>query len=153
MSRKTKGMNYLSSFVERLKELMLFNNYNPNTLALRLGFKPSTVTRLIKGERAPTVNTLALIADCFNCSTDFLLGFETEPREGTYKKRPPLGQRIKKLVESSGYNGYTFCRFAKINESRYYDWVNEKHMPNVDSIVKIATALNRSVDFVLGREE
>ncbi|MDE6505553.1 MAG: transcriptional regulator [Clostridia bacterium] len=142
----------MSKFAETLDALLFDHNFKPNTFAKAIGVPSSTITRLLKCERAPSLKTLVKIAEHFKVTTDFLLGFENENSSTAFNLCPQIGERIKQLTEQNGYTGYRFCKECKLSEPRFYDWINGTHEPSVDNVIKIAKFLNCSVDFLLGRE-
>lgn len=152
--RDNFGINSMnmSKFAETLDALLFDHNFKPNTFAKAIDVPPSTITRLLKCERAPSLKTVVKIADYFNITADFLLGLETESSATSFNPCPPVGERIKQLTEQQGFTGYRFCKECKLSEPRYYDWINNNHEPSINNIIKIAKFFNCSVDYVLGRE-
>ena len=156
MLKKDFIMINLSKFAETL-ETLIFEHSNiekldGKTLAKHLGVAGPTITRYLNEKRAPSIKNLVLLADYFNCTTDFLLGRENENYAKSFKTCPPFSEQFVKLLDHYGYNCLTFANEAKIHQSRVYDWKNDKKVPTIDSIIKIAEFFDCSVDFVLGRE-
>lgn len=141
----------MSYFAERLKELMIEHGLNPRTLGEALSINRTTVTRYLNGTRQPSVATLVAIADYFNCTADFLLGFEDISSRDKFKSRPPFSQHLKVVLDSVGTNKYQLCKMTGIAESAIYDWQRGDNAPSLGNIIDIAKKLNLSVDFVLGR--
>lgn len=143
----------LSKFAENLNDLMFERNMNQKQLAEKLKITHSSVTRYLKGTREPTVTAAVKLADFFDVSLEFLLAFDTDSHGHGFGKSKPLGEQIKKLVESNGLTGYEFCKKCKIANPNYYYWVNGTHEPSVDNLKKIADYFNLTMDCVLGREK
>ena len=59
---------------EILKDLRISAGYTQKDLSHLLGIGQSTIVGYEKGEREATARILALYADFFNCSVDYLLG-------------------------------------------------------------------------------
>ena len=76
-------MNFLSKISElfplRLKELLNEVETSPATLAKNLNIEQSVLSKFLLGDRLPSANTLVLLADFFNITTDYLLGLKDEP--------------------------------------------------------------------------
>ena len=146
----------LSKFAETLDNLIFEHNnkekLDGKTLASHLGVAAPTITRYLTAKRAPTINNLVLLADYFNCTTDFLLGRENENYVKNFKSCPQFSEHFKNLLTHYGYNCLTFAKATNIHQSRVYDWKNGKKVPNIDSVIKIAEFFDCSVDYVLGRE-
>ena len=65
-------------FSEKLAELRKEKGLSQVGLAQKLGVDPSTIAKYETGDRLPDIFMLLKIADCFDVSTDFLLGLEDE---------------------------------------------------------------------------
>ncbi len=143
----------LSIFAETLGDLIFDNKLNGKMLAKKLEISAPTVTRYLRAERTPNIENLIKIADYFNRSTDYLLGFEEEKDNLTFKKCPPFSEQIEFLAKHFKKSFYSFYREVKIPESTFFEWKNGSSLPTLDSIIKIAEHFGCSVDFVLGREK
>ena len=64
------------SFAQRLSELMASRTLTNYQLAKDLDIHPTTVANWLAG-KAPRKKTLALLAEYFGVSTDYLLGIDT----------------------------------------------------------------------------
>ena len=142
----------LSKFGETVKELMDERNLNGKQLGLEIGVAGPTITRYIQGKHLPEINILTLIADYFNCSTDFLLGREPDNQNLKFKKCPPFTEQIEFLAKYFCPTFDAFYTKAKIHESTFYEWKSGSSVPTLESIIKIADTFDCRVDFVLGRE-
>lgn len=143
----------LSKFAETLGELMFDRGIKTSkALAEALGLPAPTVSRYRQGLHVPTVKNLVLIADFFECSTDFLLGREEQYSKLSFRECPAFSEQIAKLVKCSGLSGYAFFHKADIPESTFFEWKSGSSIPALESIVKIADKFKYRVDFVLGRE-
>ena len=69
----------MSILSERLKKLRLENNIKSKDLAQTLDVEPATITNWEKGTRIPRESKLVMLADFFDCSTDYLLGRTDNP--------------------------------------------------------------------------
>ena len=63
-------------FNQRLRELRLEKGLKQSDVAQALNVTPATVTRWENKTQEPDYLTLALLANFFNVSTDYLLGLE-----------------------------------------------------------------------------
>ena len=145
-------MFILSNFAETLGELMFENNLDGKALGSKVGSSGTTITRYLRGDRYPTVDTLIMLADYFHCSTDFLLGIEKENYSESYLQAPPFPQQFSVLLEHFGYdNCIRFSADAHIHESSIYAWKNGRRAPSVENVVKIAEFFGCTVDSALGR--
>lgn len=145
-------MVILSKLSEALNELIFDNGLTAKSLAEALSTEPSTITRYLRGERIPSVESLVAIADYFKCSTDFLLGRTEENKEQTFKTCLPFNEQIEFLKDYFKCSSYKIYHGTGISKSRYYDWKNGKRAPTVDNIVRLAELFDCRTDFILGRE-
>ncbi len=145
-------MDILSNFTETFKFLISDTDLSGEELAAALGTNPPTLSRYKNGIHAPSIEFLVNVADYFKCSVDYLLGLEEERSFSTFKKCPPIKERMAELPKLFGMSYYAFCRAVKIPESGFYEWKNGNSVPTIQSIVRIAKHFDRRVDFILGRE-
>ena len=64
--------------MNRIKQLRLENDLSQRDLAARVGCSQKSVDCWEKGLSEPTAGFICTLADCFSCSTDFLLGREDD---------------------------------------------------------------------------
>ncbi len=147
-------MDILSKLPERLRELMVEKEINAPKLAKAIGVNFATINRYLEGIRVPKFDALVALADYFNCSTDFLLGLTDYPsRENqVFKPVPPFYAHFKKVLESCGFTQYALQKKTGISWANFNDWLHGRSKPLADNLIKIATALGCSVDFLIGRE-
>lgn len=68
------------SFAKRLKELMEENNETTYSVAEVVHLTAATISRYMKGEMAPKITTVEVLARHFNVNPAWLLGYDV-PRE------------------------------------------------------------------------
>ena len=141
----------LSFFVERLNEIIIEKNITKNFLIEKLSINRTTLNRYLAGTRVPSLPVMIKLADIFNCSMDYLLGFSDNYGNKSYKSCPPFKEQLHIFLEHFNTNKYQFQKKTHINESIIYDWQRGKHIPSIDNIVVIADTYNCSIDFVIGR--
>ena len=89
----------LSIFAESLSELILEANLTPSAFAEQLGCGKGTISRYLSGNKMPSIELLVRMADFFQCSTDYLLGLETEKYPRVFKAMIPFQQRLPLLCK------------------------------------------------------
>ena len=142
----------LSNFVESLSELIMQANLTPSEFAKQVGCGKGTISRYLHEQKIPDVELLIRMADFFDCSTDYLLGRETEKYPRTFVKPCPTFQaRLPILCKELGITKYQLQKQTGIAESAIYSWQNGSNKPRLDNLLKIADAFDCSLDFVLGR--
>ncbi len=146
-------MNDLDKFPERLSELMFYNNKNATQIAEDIGCESATISHYLAGLHIPTIDMAVRLADYFNVSTDFLLCLTEENKVNEFKKCPPFNMRFIEVCKICGVSRYKLNKLTGISESVMRYWVRGNTSPSVTSVIRIAEALERSVDYVLGREK
>lgn len=142
----------MSNISETLEELIITNGYTQKTFAEKAKINESCITRYIRNKTTPTVDILVVIADFFNCSTDFLLGREEFNDKLSFNACAPFCERIIFLKNFLKLTDKQFYDTAEITKSRYFDWKNGSCKPSLYNIIKIADKFGLRVDFILGRE-
>lgn len=145
-------MEILSKLSKRLKELMDEAEIKTPALAKKLNVEPSVISKFLRAERMPSVNTLVKLADYFNCTTDYLLGESDILDERKFKRRPPFCEQIDVVIAYSKKSQYRLGKETGLSDETFRRWRKGKNEASVEAIVKIARNLKCSVDFVLGRE-
>ena len=143
----------LSIFAESLSELILEANLTPSAFAEQLGCGKGTISRYLNGNKMPSIELLVRMADFFQCSTDYLLGIETEKYPRVFKAMIPFQQRLPLLCKHLNTTKAEMKRKCEFAESAIYFWQSGDRKPSLDSIYKIAVAYNCSIDFILGRSD
>ena len=71
----------MSEFSERLRTMMRQHGMSQRQLAERINVTEASMSRYVKGERMPRMNTVADMATALHTTSDFLLGRDTEHNE------------------------------------------------------------------------
>ena len=88
---------------DRLRQLRTSNGISQRTVAKRLGVSPSIISSYETGERTPSTENLLALSYLYHCSTDYLLGKETNTRQCVVSLEglsPKQVQLLTELVES-----------------------------------------------------
>ena len=141
----------MSKFAEVLTELLLERGLTVAQFNKILGVGSSTANHYVTGRYLPSVPLFVKIADYFGCTADFLLGLEEENYPREFAVCPPFKDRLNALLDYYGVTRYRLQQMTGIAESAMRYWAQGKTLPTMDSVIRIAEALNCSVDFVLGR--
>lgn len=145
-------MDILSKMPERLAELMSERNLTPLTLGNKIGVTRNTITRYLQGVRLPSFQTFVKLIEVFNCSADFLIGLVDYPPENvTYRPVPPFSERFRAIMQEYGISQYALYHKTKLSYDDFNKWLKGTTSPYVDNLVKLATAFDCSVDYLIGR--
>lgn len=150
-------MSDIVKFGERLSKQMFYKQATPDSLAERLGLNKYDIYHWQKGNGKfmPKVEALVTLADYFECSIEFLIGLEEENSLPEPKReRRPFSERFPAIVKEKGFTFFKLKQEAKVsNTTIFYNWVNGKTEPRIDTLIAVSRALDCSVDFLLDRED
>lgn len=68
---------------DKLHKLRLEFNMSQKEVAGIINTSPSIISNYESGERTPSVENLMALANLYHCSTDYLLGFQTNENDNT----------------------------------------------------------------------
>lgn len=143
----------MSNFVERLNELMKEEGLNLTLLSEKTGIIHTTLSGLIKGKHSPNYKTLVKIITCFNCSADYLLGFDEIHTEEELFEPQPFSLILRKILKEKGISQEKVKRDLSISGSVLYKWLSQKAQPNAQTLMILAKYFDCSVDYLLGRRK
>lgn len=146
-------MDYMTSFAERLKELMTEKNLNAPALAKEIGANRTTVSELLRGNYLPSTEHLIALVEYFDCSADYLLGLvEFPPENGRYQPVKAFFERLRACLMAAHKSEYRLQKDLHISASLTYNWLHGKTQPTVHSLIELSKYFGVHVDFILGRE-
>ena len=67
-------------FSDRLRQLRIDKNFTKKKLAKIIGVSYNTITRWENNKTSPKGNSLKLLANVFDCTSDYLLGLKNQPK-------------------------------------------------------------------------
>lgn len=145
-------MDILSKLSERLKEVMFDRGLNAPALSKLIDIKSNTITRYLKGTSYPNFEKFILLIDFFHCSADFLLGLSDDPRyQANYLPVPLFCENFRSVLQENNLSQYAVQKATKISWANFHFWLSGKRKPYPDNLIKLATAIDISVDCLLGR--
>ena len=68
---------------DKLQKLRTQFNMSQKEVAVTINTSPSIISNYESGERTPSVENLMALARLYHCSTDYLLGFQTNENDNT----------------------------------------------------------------------
>ena len=98
----------MSSFKNRLNELLKEHNLNEKTLAEILQIKNlSTIYNWTSGNFMPKIDIIAKLSNTFSCSIDYLLGLNDNNDILPPKECPPFHIQLEKILKDKNLTKYT----------------------------------------------
>ena len=145
-------MDIMSKFGENVCELLNEQKITIEEFAKTIGITLSEAYRYKRKEYLPHLTTIIKIADCYNYSVDYLLGFIPFPENANFKKTPPFSQTFATLLKNNNLTRYRLNKDTGISLNRLDDWYHGKSLPSIDNAIKLKKYFKCSLDFLLGRE-
>ncbi len=90
----------MSNIPTRLKELRRQNSLSQSDVAKRLNSTPALVSAYENAERYPSIEKLMLLADIYNCTTDYILGRTYSTDDKIYFDVTDLTDRQRMIIRS-----------------------------------------------------
>ncbi len=141
------------SFAEVLNDFLIENNLTKRKFAQNCNLTTSQMTSFMRGA-IPNIITAVKIADYMNCSINYLMGID-EDRNQTkiIRKGYDIKDFLNRYHFALALNNITHWKLSKhllISESNIRGW---KHgsLPKLETLIKIASYLNMSIDYFIGR--
>ena len=144
-------MVVLSKFAENLLALMEEHNINAPALAKIINVHRTSITRYLRGERLPNYEDFVAIIEYFNVSADVLLGRIDYCDATTFHPIQPFGTILQQAMNDVDVSQYRIQKDLHFSSATTSSWINNKKLPAIDRIDKLADYLDVSVDYLLGR--
>ncbi|NCA92960.1 helix-turn-helix domain-containing protein [bacterium] len=145
-------VDILSTFSERLKELCVDQGITSNeVLSKKLGISAETVRLWKNGQRYISLSQLVNLAECLNCSIDYLAGRNEKVLDFTPQSCPPFYNRLRTVMTEKHVTRYKLVKNTKIYDSYFSNWKNGADV-HILTLVLLADYLDCSIDYLIGRE-
>ena len=144
-------MVILSKFAENLLALMEEHNIKAPALAEKLNLHRTSITRYLCGERLPNYEDFVALIEYFNVSADVLLGRIEYCDVENFHPIQPFGTILQQAMKDANVSQYKLQKDLHFSSATTSSWVNNKKLPAMDRLDKLADYLDVSVDYLLGR--
>ena len=64
-----------------------------------------------------------------------------------------FGERLKELRKVNGFTQKSLAAVAKVAETSITDWERGRSEPCLQDLIKLAIALNTTIDYLVGKDE
>ena len=136
---------------EVLKEFLEINDLTQTQLANETGISVSNVSDYISGSHTPYFENFVKLLYHFNCSADYLLGLVEFPPNEILHPVLPFHERLRAILKEKKMSQNQLRLRLDLSTSVMYKWTSGKSFPLLESLVRIANALDCSVDYLIGR--
>lgn len=152
---------------KKIRQLRKEAGFTQETLGKKLGVIKQTVSSWENNISEPNSEILSNIASIFNVSVDYLLetkNFYNQSTDENIKKERKhsyfffffddllkniFTSRLKKTLSDKGLSEDEFCKLVSFNTEKCSSYLNGECEPSLEDLVKIANALNVSIDYLL----
>lgn len=148
-------MIILDCFGARLQELMAEDGNSCKYIASSAGVNVHYLYAYTSSSNTsmPTVANLVKLANYFGCSLEYVVGLTDSNSAPEYNTQlPEFGVRFRQVIVECGYNLYRLGTETNTSTTTYYRWINNKTYPNIESLHRVATTIDVSLDYLIGRE-
>lgn len=133
-------------FKENLKDLIEDKGLSLRKIEKESGISSSQYSRYLKGI-IPSIEVLTKIAKYFNCSIDYLVGFEED--KGYYKEHTfsidKFLDNYSNYLSARNITHWKFAQANNFNEACLRHWKNGE-VPKTTTLITIAQALNITLE-------
>lgn len=144
-------MAFVSKLSERLSERMDELNLSAEDIAEKLKINQSTVRDWKRNKYLIFLDNLIKLADCLNCSIDFLVGRSETVLDFNPQICPPFYDRLREVMDERNISRYKLCKETGIEDTALSQWKKGSN-PHILTLEKLATCLNVSIDYLVGRD-
>ena len=141
----------LSNFGENLTSLMMEHNIKPPALAKLLQTDRSNITRYMRGDRLPSYTVFLGILNYFSVSADVILGLKDYSAENEFLPALPFGARLRAIMKETKTTQYSIVKNTPISGGSMHEWLTDENLPSVNNLIILASFMEVSIDYLLGR--
>lgn len=149
----------LPIFAYRLKELMLLNGLNNHKLSKEISVQRKSIINWLGGVNYPRYDAFIKLANYLNVSTDYLVGLTDDCGEEKYFSKIPIAsvqtwliEKLNDYMVAEGITKYALAKRLKMEQSTVERWFKKGAMPEIFVLIRITERMNKSLDYLLGRE-
>lgn len=141
----------MSNLSKRLQEYMQEKNISQSDLAKITGINRSNISEFLSEKHTPSYAYFKALLYYFDCSADYLLGLTDIHTEECLHPIPPFSERLRVMLAERKISQMQFIKELPVSASVLYKWLSGKSQPSTDTLVRLATYFECSVDYLIGR--
>ena len=140
-------------FQNRINELIVFDEKEKVKTCKQIGVDARAISLAKDFGIIPATQSLIKIADYFNISIEFLLGYTEDDSFTPAQKPSNFADRLRTLIEKDGNTPYKLALKWHVDKSYLTRWLQGKFVANISSLEIIADYFDVSIDYLLGRTD
>ena len=145
-------MDILSTFGERLEEMMFECGLSSYDVAGRTNIDVSGIRRYLRKASLPNLFNALKLADLFACSLDYLFGRTDDSYKTKFLPCPDFSERFKEVLQENNCTRYRLNKDTHIAERCIDDWYYGRGVPTVENLIELADYFYCTLDYLVGRE-
>lgn len=145
-------MDNLAQFVDSLQGIMIEKNIKPDDLHKATKISLPVIYEWLKKSAIPTLKSLILLSDYFQCSIEFLTGRADKNSYLPTTQPHIFPDRLRLLLNKSNTSIRKLSSETKIAKSAISYFLNGSVEPLLDNLIKLATYFDCTLDYLVGRE-
>ncbi len=143
----------MSNLSERLNELMDEpNELKSEKLGKIIGVTGSSIRMWKRGEMEISLENAVKLADYFQCNLDYLAGRNVRYEQVAPRPLPPFYERLRAVMKENEITRYWIAHNTDIKDVYFTHW-KQGATPYLANVIKLATYLNVSLDYLVGRTD
>ena len=141
----------MSKFINRLTEYIKESNWTLTAIEERTNIKHSNLSEYLSDKHLPSYENLLALLELFNCSADYLLGLDEIHTEEPLHPALPFGVRLRQVMKEQKVSQGKLIKEMKISSSTLFNWLKGNTLQSTDRLIRIATYLDCSIDYLIGK--
>ncbi len=141
----------MSKLSQRLQEYMQEKNLSQSDLAKETGINRSNISEFLSEKHTPSYAYFTALLYYFNCSADYLLGIADIHTEERLHILPPFSERLRVMLSERKISQMQLVKELPVSSSVLYKWLSGKAQPSTDTLIRLASYFECSVDYLIGR--
>lgn len=140
---------------EIITEYCYENNITIKQLANKLNMQSTHLYSYVNGNTLPNIETIVKIANFIDCSIDYLVGLDTNPKSFNFSHnfdKSKFFVRYDALLTKNKIKNHKLALKLNFAPAGYKHWKNGA-IPHLDTLYEIAKYFNVSIDYLIGRSD
>lgn len=146
-------MNREKNFGERFADLIIEKAVTIDELSKDAGTLKSEVYHWRAGDYLPSFKNLVKLANYFCCSLDFLIGTTEINDVTTFNTNFDFAKSFAQILAKKTITIYRISKDLGMDGAMMYAWLNGEYEPQLDSLIRLATYFDCTIDYLIGREK
>ncbi|MBQ8394052.1 MAG: helix-turn-helix transcriptional regulator [Clostridia bacterium] len=141
----------MSKLSNRLQEYMREQELTQVDLAKATGINRPNISEFLSGKHTPSYESFVTLLYYFECSADYLLGLTDIHTEEPLHPVPPFQERLRAMLKERKITQARLIKELPVSSSVLYKWLAGINQPSTDTLLRLASYFDCSVDYLIGR--